>query len=529
MRKRKLKSTRTRAAAWPSPEPTPTPSENQDQILQFVRETNDNLMIQACAGSGKTTTLRMICDILPPETRALALCFNKSIANEFGQKLPPHVEAGTFHSVGFRVIRKTMGVVCSDIKKTENLISERLDKNPLLTEKARRRRFMILKRWIPLALGTMTRLDDGAALERLAGDYGISLKKDLGVLLDLGAVIAKMRQKTTTVSFEDMIDHPLFHNYSLPEYNAILVDETQDLDAQQMEFVRRLANGNRIIAVGDRYQSIYGFRGAHQGAIDLIKEQFDCKELPLSVCYRCGSEIVRSAQEVVGQETIQAAPGAAPGRVDTLEGENYPETIAALTKGDMVLCRTNAPLVRPCVELIESGVPAYVKGRDIGKGILGFLDQYADGIQDRDIFAFSSSLVHGARRRRDAMLRDHRQMAAEILEDQIEILLVFLEGATSISHVRSRVERVFSAAEEGVCFSSIHKAKGLQAKRVVFLGPELIPHRMAKQLGTQDALDQERNLNYVARTRAIEHLIFQPLPKEKEKENQPEKKEVCYA
>jgi len=492
--------------------PAPEPSEYQKRILEAVRSTSDNLMIQACAGSGKTTTLRMICDALPPETRALALCFNKAVADEFGEKLPPHVEAGTFHSVGLKIIRAAVGAIKVNPRKLENLIEDRLDAL-VLDKKARARRFMILKRMIPLALGTMTNISDGGeALEELAADYGVSTKKDAGWLLDLFAIIVETRRLKSEISFGDMIDHPLWHNYPLPEYDIVLVDETQDLNAQQMEFVRRLANGNRVIAVGDRFQSIYGFRGAQPGAIDIIKKQFGCAELPLSVCYRCGYEIVRSAQEVVGREAILAAPGAAPGRVDRLEGENYQETMASLKRGDMVLCRTNAPLVRPCVELIEAGVPAYVKGRDIGKGLLGLIDQHSDGFHDRDIFAFSSNIVCDAGARQKGLLADNRQTAAEILQDQIEIILVFLEGATSISHVRSLVERVFSEAKDGVCFSSIHKAKGLEAPRVVFLGPELIPHRMAKQLGTQDALDQERNLDYVARTRAQGHLIFQPLP-----------------
>ena len=73
------------------------PSRQQETILNAVEQGTANIIIQACAGAGKTTMLKMICNILTMDLRVLAVCFNKSTALEFGQKLPPNVESRTLH------------------------------------------------------------------------------------------------------------------------------------------------------------------------------------------------------------------------------------------------------------------------------------------------------------------------------------------------------------------------------------------------------------------------------------------------
>ena len=46
-----------------------TPSKYQKNILDTVNNTTKNIIIQACAGSGKITTLKMICNELPAQQK----------------------------------------------------------------------------------------------------------------------------------------------------------------------------------------------------------------------------------------------------------------------------------------------------------------------------------------------------------------------------------------------------------------------------------------------------------------------------
>ena len=63
----------------------------------------------------------------------------------------------------------------------------------------------------------------------------------------------------------------------------------------------------------DRWQAIYGWRGAACDAMDRIAERFTCDELPLSVCWRCGTSIVALAAGLGAP--IEAAPGKSTGEV----------------------------------------------------------------------------------------------------------------------------------------------------------------------------------------------------------------------
>jgi len=148
--------------------------------------------------------------------------------------------------------------------------------------------------------------------------------------------------------------------------NGILVHNCQDLNKAQIELaLRSVAEGGRVIAVGDRNQSIYGFRGADIEAIPRVIKTLNAKTLPLSISYRCPRAVVELAQTLVPE--IEAAEKAREGVVDFAAMR---QALGDMETGDMVLCRTNAPLVEVAYSLIRSGQKAVMRGRDIGKGLI---------------------------------------------------------------------------------------------------------------------------------------------------------------
>ena len=66
-----------------------------------------NLRIDAYAGAGKTTTLKMLAASKP--SPALYLAFNRSIASEARGRFPAHVKCATTHSIAFRAVRRSLG------------------------------------------------------------------------------------------------------------------------------------------------------------------------------------------------------------------------------------------------------------------------------------------------------------------------------------------------------------------------------------------------------------------------------------
>ena len=103
------------------------------------------------------------------------------------------------------------------------------------------------------------------------------------------------------VDFDDLIERPLTlleHPDVLRQLRArwryALVDEYQDTNTLQFQFLRRLmgADGN-LCVVGDDDQSIYGWRGADQRNILEFERQFpSCQAIYLTANYRCKAPIL---------------------------------------------------------------------------------------------------------------------------------------------------------------------------------------------------------------------------------------------
>ena len=92
-----------------------------------------------------------------------------------------------------------------------------------------------------------------------------------------------------------------------------------------------------------------------------------------------------------------------------------------------------------------------------------------------------------------------------MLEDKIDTIVAISDGCQNVQEVTNKISTTFSDDVEGVIFSSIHKAKGLEAKNIYLLRPELLPHPMAKQPWEWQ---QEKNLSYVAMTRTLEKFSY---------------------
>ncbi len=90
-----------------------------------------------------------------------------------------------------------------------------------------------------------------------------------------------------------------------------------------------------------------------------------------------------------------------------------------------------------------------------------------------------------------------------LTQSKVDTIIAIADGCEDVTDVTNKIASTFSDEVEGVVFSSIHKAKGLEAKNIFLLKPDLLPHPMAKQPWE---LQQERNLQYVAYTRTLEKL-----------------------
>jgi superfamily I DNA/RNA helicase len=306
--------------------------------------------------------------------------------------------------------------------------------------------------------------------------------------------------------------------------DLVLIDEGQDLNRMKQEFCIRL--GRRVVLVGDAKQAIYGFAGADVDSIPRMKAILRVNgPLRLTETRRCGKAIVAEANQYVPD--FRAHESNCDGRVDYVKLDNYAEL---LRDGDMVLCRVNAPLVSQALRRIKAGKKAVIRGRDFGAQLKAFVQRLEAGSVPELIELTEA----WASRERDKEERKQRPSESRIVAigDRVDCICAFAEGSATVNDVLAKMDLVFAGkvcpqcgkhynessdecygckcrlvTPKGVVYSSVHRAKGLEAKRVFILRLKdaPMPHPMAKLAWERV---QEVNLCYVAVTRAIEELYW---------------------
>jgi DNA helicase II / ATP-dependent DNA helicase PcrA len=220
------------------------------------------------------------------------------------------------------------------------------------------------------------------AIAELADQYAIPIRDHDAVAEACDNVLkAGIEQAKTEhiFDFTDQIWLPVYWKASAPKRDFVMVDEAQDLNNCQTEIAIALAGSKgRILGVGDPFQSVFGFAGADCNSYANFRDRQKVKELPLSICYRCPTSHINLVKKVFQKIPIEASFDAEMGEV--IEVEDLEPS-----KGDLVIGRKTAPLVRACIKLISEGIGATVKGKDIGIG----LKADAEAIAKLDGFSYS--------------------------------------------------------------------------------------------------------------------------------------------
>ena len=476
------------------------PSQYQEAVFDFVKSGEGNAVVEAVAGSGKTTTI--VHALQYTSGKVLFVAFNKHIADELSRRAPDHVRVCTLHSLGLSNLR-SQGVKV-DLDKSETILDRYipLDKTATNATKAEQVRIraqrMALRQVSDLAKATLTP-SDIPSLGGMVSRYGLDINGGGDEVLGLVEKVMSDSLEMDCVDFADMIWMAIRRDIPLEQYDWVFVDEAQDLNAAQIELVlRSVTDEGRVIAVGDRYQSLYGFRGADTEAIPRLIRELNAVQLPLSITYRCPKSHVARAAEIVPD--ISAWDEAEEGIIVEMGEEKLYSTVQ---DEDMILCRVNAPLIGTAMRLIRRGIKATVRGRDIGRGLI-FLAEKMPAL-DMEMFIACLNEYHVKERVR--LLRNEARNKGRLisLDDKVETLHAIASEVDKVEDIPAAIGGLFSDDIAGVVLSSIHRAKGLEAERVFVLHPELLPHPRAEMDWEKQ---QERNCEYVAMTRSKRELYI---------------------
>ena len=485
-----------------------TLSPQQLAAKSWVAGDTGNLIVQAVAGAGKTT---LLIEMLSETKGSVAFCaFNKAVAQEIEHRVAPlglqnRVQTGTCHSFGFAALRNAYRNIKVDGRKMQSLADD-------LIEKWNLKKFCVATASMAKQLGYQVDPDFSwdamvahFSLEDLLPEdasYSEAIRETKKLLRKSNALLSK------TVDFDDMIYGPLVKDLPFKKYDFVFLDEAQDSNfVRRQMMARMLKPSGRLVAVGDPCQAIYGFTGADHASLESIARDFQAKELPLTVTYRCPKAIVATAQKWVSH--IEAHESAPEGIVDTLTVQKAIEE-GAFKDSDAILCRNTKPLIEMAYKLIREGLPCRVEGRAIGEGLVKLATRWKTV---RTVRQLDEKLEKWESNEMSKAQEKGNNDRCATVEDQVGTLRVLMENCDpddSIDILVQNIRGLFSDSDGNhkkvLTLSTIHKAKGREWDRVFALDmDQYSPSRWAKKPWE---IVQEHNLCYVQVTRAKKHLTL---------------------
>lgn len=448
--------------------------------------TGENMVIEAGAGTGKTTTLRMMAR--GTNDKGVYIAYNKAIAEDAKANFPRNVQCATAHSFAFRSIGKNYSHRLNSPRQTSRQAAYILGINDgiKIGELAGEDVILGPNKLARLVLDMVTRFcfsaDTQIEPKHMPKVNGVT---DKAAHFELANYISKYANRAwvdlTKIDGKLKFMHDVYLKLwalSGPQLKVdfVLFDEAQDANPA-IAGVALDQRDTQLIAVGDRCQAIYGWRGAE----DAMEKWPAEHHLMLSQSFRFGPAVAMEANKWL--QLLEA-----PLRLTGFDQIN--SVVDTLADPDAVLCRTNASTIAEAMKAREDEKKFAVVGgtREIESFAKAARDlQQGIGTEHPDLSAFKTWL----------------QVKEYVAEDGGSDLKVFVNlidtygWATVMELAAEAVDEQYA----DIILSTAHKAKGREWDKVRisadFKAPEADPETGEQKLNRAEAM-----LAYVAVTRA---------------------------
>lgn len=487
-------------------------TEEQCTVIDRVLFTRNHLIVKSTAGSGKSTLLRVIAEILPrtPQVKGRmgVFAFNGSIAEELKDKLPRDMLVSTFHAFGRQLIArnypgkiqlvkyKKRNITVAYLKSLGEGMNTKANVSGLVT--------LVERMLIHLAPNTPE------TLQALCLEHDLKFPPELDLVAAVkhisGAALAQFEEQGW-IDYLDMLYLPLKKGYGRGSMMVMLIDEAQDFSKLQHKLVRHLlAESGRVVYVGDPDQAVYGFTGADASGLDRAQKFFGAEVLHLTYTFRCPRSHVELAARY--SEHIRTPEGAKDGEVWRI---TETELLDKLHGGDLVLSRTNAPMIQLALQLVMRGKDVNVLGTDLKQELGRYFERafpqpfLAGNIEARLMRAYDLMLEERFQNGENGKtLERNAERDSDMLACCGSIALRAAQakdGPCTLADVNRVLDEMVVGGEDAINLCTVHKAKGLEARRVAILRPENL------QLPSGDPAE-EQAVAFVAYTRGKEVLML---------------------
>ncbi|XP_057370801.1 F-box DNA helicase 1-like isoform X3 [Daphnia carinata] len=512
----------------------PALTPEQSRIVNHRIERNHLIKIVAFAGSGKTTTLLRLTERVykeNPHFRFLLVVYNRAVSDEASGKFPNNVVCRTIHQLAYRHI---VGQGLLKKKTTGSIFPTSLIDSGILNDRRGMRRYQREK----LVIDTLHRFW-GSADDSITVDH-TPVKVTNNVLSQDSPVDQPVRENILSGEERKMLavdakkvwsalKNPNDDRLKLPcdaylkiwqlqkpnlfeseEVDCVMVDEGQDMSGAMLDIFLRHP-GPRII-VGDPHQQIYRWRYA----VNALTKVPATHTFYLTQSFRFGPEIgfmANSCLSVLNNVNDKCLVGI--NVRDRLNSATHPLDMALRSGRQFCfLARTNLTLFKKAVQVLGCDV---VGNSQKPKPKIAF----AGGLKamNLDLLLDINHLRRGAFEKIVSPFLRNRRLFGNYSAfiKYVETTMDMEWGARiaqvnwSGSNTEKYVEAIRSAnvhiSEADVVFSTAHKSKGMEWDTVALLD-DFVPTLFCCEVTEEE--QEERNLLYVAVTRAKRNLVINP-------------------
>ncbi|QXN60133.1 hypothetical protein KUA24_66 [Vibrio phage HNL01] len=467
------------------------------------------IKVEASAGSGKSTTLHHLGT--KDRRPTLGLVFSKDMAAESREKSTAkgnaHVEWRSTHSLAYgkfgmkyqHKLKRPQGRYVnvagtgSEIAKYFRIPDFYLDSDVFIS-----------KAFIGLIIkDTVNRFEVSSDFElkkdkHLAFHHLKDLKKRYGDMFPadkFGNLIYRraldLWEERIDVYSDVLINHNTYlklYHLSKPElwrdYSVIYVDEAQDLNPVTLDIIEMQKGKSKIVLVGDTYQSIFQFNGA-VNAMSSVKTD-NCA--PLTKSFRFGKKIADIATAILQEEMVVEGLDSIDSVAGLDSGVDYDKPYTMLFRGNMELIFTAAKYISE-----GKDVQVYVDLKDFVNSVNSAKELYEGNlnkVKSEKIIPFST----------------WDELKEEAKSDPELGRLVKIVEADEADSIVKKLKSHKNDTKAHITMMSAHKSKGLERSQILLAND--FPSNYNQKGEWVGLCDQERNLLYVAATRAMHGLQY---------------------
>jgi hypothetical protein len=468
------------------------PTAEQTAALDIFTR-GDSMVIEAGAGTGKTSTLRLLAASTPRMGRYLA--FNKAIVTDVQGTLPQTCQASTAHSLAFKALGKRYSHRLNGPRMKSWQIAQILDLRAMTMRVGTAGHKRLAEGYLAGHVMRAIEMFCQSADERPNRRHfpyidGIDLPEENGrrtyvnnnlLAAELEPALERAWADLQRINGQLPYKHghylkawQLTHPRTSAEY--IMFDEAQDANPVLAAIVEEQDHAQRVY-VGDANQAIYEWTGAID-AIGQMKER-GLTTTPLTASFRFGPAVAAEANRWLAALDSDLR----------LEGRGPHSTVGELHDVDLadaILCRTNAGAQTQLLLAQKRGVAAHLVGG--GSQVLSF----AEGAHDLQT---KGSTWHPELACFDSWGEVQAYVDQDPAGGELRLLVQLVDDFGCDTILKS-LRAMPREADADLVISTAHKSKGRQWGTVL----------IADDFTDVDESESELRLQYVAITRATTHL-----------------------